>query len=76
MKRKHGIAVSVVAAVAVVLIALYATGTIPVLAKGNIIVTLIDEETGKRVGRVNGGYHQGLSWMALIKAMVNCALKG
>lgn len=28
----------------------------PVLAKGTVIVTLRDEETGKPIGRVNGGY--------------------
>jgi hypothetical protein len=56
MKRKHAIAVSIVVITITVLAALLTTGIIPVLAKGNIIVTLIDEETGKRVGRVNGGY--------------------
>lgn len=56
MKRTHKIAIGVGAVAATVFIALLATGMIPVLAKGSIIVTLIDEETGKCVGRVNGGY--------------------
>jgi hypothetical protein len=39
-----------------VLIGLIASQITPVLAKGSVIVTLTDEETGKPVGKVNGGY--------------------
>jgi hypothetical protein len=56
INRKHVMVIGIGVAAAAVIIALLATGIIPVVAKGNIIVTLVDEETGKRVGRVDGGY--------------------
>jgi len=49
-------AILIGAAIAMILIALLATGILPVVAKGNVIVTLKDEETGKLIGRVDGGY--------------------
>ncbi len=44
------------ATIAIILIALLASGILSVLAEGAVIVTLKDEETGKPIGKVNGGY--------------------
>lgn len=43
-------------ATVVIILALIFSGILPVSAQGAIIVTLKDEETGKPIGRVNGGY--------------------
>jgi hypothetical protein len=56
IKRGHLVAIGVGTVAVLVTIVLLATSAKPVLAKGDIIVTLIDEETEKRVGRVDGGY--------------------
>lgn len=56
MVSKGKIALLIIATIAIVLIALLLLGTVPALAKGSVIVKLTDEETGKPVGRVNGGY--------------------
>jgi hypothetical protein len=53
---KGKIALLIIATIAIILVALLLSGTVPVLAKGSVIVTLTDEETGKPIGRVNGGY--------------------
>jgi hypothetical protein len=43
-------------AIATIVIFLLVSGVVPVLAKGSVIVTLTDEETGKPIGRVPNGY--------------------
>jgi len=53
---KGKIALLIIATIAIILAVLLLSGTVPVLAKGSVIVTLTDEETGKPIGRVNGGY--------------------
>jgi hypothetical protein len=58
MKRNYAIAIGAGVIAATILITFLATGVIlpQVLAKGNVIVTLKDEETRKPIGRVDGGY--------------------
>jgi hypothetical protein len=55
--RKRLVIVAI-AIVALIIIAafLISQGTFQVLAKGSIIVTLTDEETGKPIGKVDNGY--------------------
>ncbi|RLI19187.1 hypothetical protein DRO54_08960 [Candidatus Bathyarchaeota archaeon] len=44
------------ATIAVIIASLFLTGLVPVSAKGNVIVTLRDSETGKPIGKVDSGY--------------------
>jgi len=46
----------VVLIAAVIIASLYVSGVFRVLAKGSVIVTLVDKETGKRIGRVGYAY--------------------
>jgi hypothetical protein len=45
-----------IVAIAAIVIFLLVSDAVPVLAKGSVIVTLTDEETGKPIGRVPNGY--------------------
>ena len=56
MMSKSKIALIIGVIIVVILIALLAWGRISVLAEGTVIVILKDEETGKPIGRVDGGY--------------------
>ncbi len=56
MPSKIVIALLIGVPVAVIAIALIVSGVVPVLAKGSVIVTLTDVETGKPIGRVGEGY--------------------
>ncbi len=55
-KGKVILLVCIVAIAAIVIVILITSSAVPVLAKGSVIVTLTDEETGKRIGRVPNGY--------------------
>jgi hypothetical protein len=56
MPRGRSILLVGVATIVVIVIILLTSGAVPVLAKGSVIVTLTDEETGKPIGRVPNGY--------------------
>jgi hypothetical protein len=56
MSRGKVILVVGAVAIAAIVIFLLMSGAVPVLAKGSVIVTLTDEETGKPIGRVPNGY--------------------
>lgn len=57
MAEKKTLLLAVIAiAVVTIVIVILVSGTVPVLAKGSVVVTLTDEETGKPIGRVPNGY--------------------
>jgi hypothetical protein len=57
VKKRLAIAATVIAVLVIIAVFLLSQGgTFQALAKGSIIVTLTDEETGKPIGKVDSGY--------------------